>query len=29
HGKDTIRTDIILYINGVPLVNIECKNPPV
>lgn len=27
HGKDTIRTDIILYINGIPLVNIECKNP--
>jgi len=26
-GKDTIRTDIILYINGIPLVNIECKNP--
>ena len=27
YGKDTIRTDIILYINGIPLVNIECKNP--
>ncbi|MBM3710644.1 MAG: HsdR family type I site-specific deoxyribonuclease, partial [Actinobacteria bacterium] len=27
HGRDFIRTDIILYINGIPLVNIECKNP--
>ena len=26
-GRETIRTDIILYINGIPLVNIECKNP--
>lgn len=26
-GKDRIRTDVILYINGIPLVNIECKNP--
>lgn len=26
-GKDTIRTDIMLYVNGVPLVNIECKDP--
>lgn len=26
-GKETIRTDIMLYINGIPLVNIECKNP--
>jgi type I restriction enzyme R subunit len=26
-GKDSIRTDIILYVNGIPLVNIECKNP--
>jgi type I restriction enzyme R subunit len=26
-GKDVIRTDIMLYINGIPLVNIECKNP--
>jgi len=26
-GKETIRTDVILYINGIPLVNIECKNP--
>jgi len=27
HGKDIIRTDILLYINGIPLVDIECKNP--
>lgn len=27
HGRETIRTDIILYVNGIPLVNIECKNP--
>ena len=26
-GKDRIRTDIVLYVNGIPLVNIECKNP--
>lgn len=26
-GKDEIRTDIILYVNGIPLVNIELKNP--
>jgi type I restriction enzyme R subunit len=26
-GKDRIRTDIILYVNGIPLVNIECKDP--
>lgn len=26
-GRDNIRTDIMLYINGIPLVNIECKNP--
>jgi len=26
-GKERIRTDIILYVNGIPLVNIECKNP--
>jgi len=26
-GKDRIRTDIILYVNGIPLVDIECKNP--
>ncbi len=27
YGRDKIRTDIVLYINGIPLVNIECKNP--
>ena len=27
HGRDDIRTDIMLYINGIPLVEIECKNP--
>jgi type I restriction enzyme R subunit len=26
-GRERIRTDLILYINGIPLVNIECKNP--
>jgi type I restriction enzyme R subunit len=26
-GRDRIRTDIILYINGISLVDIECKNP--
>jgi type I restriction enzyme R subunit len=26
-GKDRIRTDIIQYVNGIPLVDIECKNP--
>jgi type I restriction enzyme R subunit len=26
-GKDRIRPDIILYVNGIPVVNIECKNP--
>lgn len=26
-GDREIRTDIMLYINGIPLVNIECKNP--
>lgn len=26
-GKDRIITDIILFLNGIPLVNIECKNP--
>ncbi|PIV24841.1 MAG: hypothetical protein COS40_01060 [Deltaproteobacteria bacterium CG03_land_8_20_14_0_80_45_14] len=26
-GRDRIRTDIILYVNGIPLVGIECKNP--
>ncbi len=27
HGRNPIRTDIMLYVNGIPLVNIECKNP--
>ncbi len=27
HGRDNIRTDIMLYVNGIPLVEIECKNP--
>lgn len=26
-GRERIRTDIILYLNGIPLVDIECKNP--
>jgi len=26
-GKDRIRTDIVLCVNGIPLVDIECKNP--
>ena len=26
-GRDRIRTDIVLYVNGIPLVDIECKNP--
>ncbi|MBN2251876.1 MAG: HsdR family type I site-specific deoxyribonuclease [Candidatus Altiarchaeota archaeon] len=26
-GDREIRTDIILYVNGIPLVDIECKNP--
>ncbi|MBI4980195.1 HsdR family type I site-specific deoxyribonuclease [Candidatus Woesearchaeota archaeon] len=26
-GNKEIRTDIILYVNGIPLVDIECKNP--
>ena len=26
-GRDTIRTDIVLYVNGIPLANIECKDP--
>ncbi|MGV8177011.1 MAG: type I restriction endonuclease subunit R [Candidatus Bilamarchaeaceae archaeon] len=25
-GKETIRTDILLYVNGIPLVDIECKS---
>jgi len=27
YGKESIRTDIVLYVNGIPLVNIECKSP--
>jgi len=27
HGVDEIRTDVMLYVNGIPLVNIELKNP--
>ncbi len=27
HGRGPIRTDIMLYVNGIPLVDIECKNP--
>lgn len=27
YGKEPIRTDIMLYVNGIPLVDIECKNP--
>lgn len=26
-GKDLIIPDVILYVNGIPLVEIECKNP--
>ena len=26
-GKEKIRLDILLFVNGVPLINIECKNP--
>ncbi|MEM4140535.1 MAG: HsdR family type I site-specific deoxyribonuclease, partial [Nitrososphaeria archaeon] len=26
-GEIEIRNDIILYVNGVPVVNVECKNP--
>jgi type I restriction enzyme R subunit len=26
-GDKQIRNDIILYINGIPIINIECKNP--
>lgn len=26
-GREKIRTDIVLYINGIPVVNVECKNP--
>jgi len=27
HGRDDIRTDLMLYVNGIPLVDIELKNP--
>ncbi|OGF68249.1 MAG: hypothetical protein A2Y62_16015 [Candidatus Fischerbacteria bacterium RBG_13_37_8] len=27
HGREMIRTDLVLYVNGIPLVNIECKDP--
>lgn len=27
HGVDVIRTDVMLYVNGIPLVDIELKNP--
>jgi len=26
-GDKQIRTDIVLYVNGIPLVDVECKNP--
>jgi type I restriction enzyme, R subunit len=26
-GREKIRTDIVLYVNGIPLVSIECKDP--
>lgn len=26
-GRDKIRVDLLLFVNGIPLVNIECKNP--
>ncbi len=26
-GREKIRNDIVLYVNGIPLVNIECKDP--
>ncbi|MDD5186929.1 MAG: HsdR family type I site-specific deoxyribonuclease, partial [Methanoregula sp.] len=26
-GKERIRNDILLYVNGIPIVNIECKDP--
>ncbi len=29
NADNEIRTDIILFVNGIPLVNIECKNPVV
>jgi type I restriction enzyme R subunit len=27
YGRDKIRLDVLLFVNGIPLVNIECKNP--
>lgn len=27
HGREEIRTDVMLYVNGIPLVDIELKNP--
>jgi type I restriction enzyme R subunit len=27
YGKEKIRLDIVLFVNGIPVVNIECKNP--
>lgn len=27
HGREDIRADIMLYVNGIPLAEIECKNP--
>ncbi|MCL4558527.1 MAG: HsdR family type I site-specific deoxyribonuclease, partial [Deltaproteobacteria bacterium] len=26
-GRERIRTDLMMYVNGIPLVDIECKNP--
>ncbi len=26
-GKEKIRLDVLLFVNGIPVVNIECKNP--
>lgn len=28
-GKEEIKTDVMLYVNGIPLVNIELKNPAI
>ncbi len=27
HGRDDVRVDVLLYVNGIPLVEIELKNP--
>lgn len=27
NGDEKIRVDVVLYVNGIPLVNIECKDP--